>query len=215
MALTGSLAHENQLEERKLGRGWNRGKKFEKYMSIYDRCCVPEFEGGGDKGECKCPVRTYEGIWGWYNYYAKWEKKCPTTILKKSSVAAFAASDDNFSTLVSALKQAELASTLAGEGAFTVFAPTNDAFEEIADVVAGLDTDQLTKVLLYHVVPGTVTSDQLSDGSVGTLLDDATVMIDVEPGSVTVNGAIVSSADNLASNGVVHIIDAVLIPPGL
>ncbi|MDX1747322.1 MAG: fasciclin domain-containing protein, partial [Halobacteriales archaeon] len=124
---------------------------------------------------------------------------------------------EGFSTLVSLVEQQDLTSTLRGENAgdgYTVFAPTNDAFEALSTVPSGED---LTNTLLYHVVPTTVASSDLSDGqAVSTAYagHDFTVNID---GSVTItdesgNTATVTVTDVAAANGLIHVIDAVLIP---
>ncbi|HBH47787.1 MAG TPA: hypothetical protein DDX98_04070 [Bacteroidales bacterium] len=123
----------------------------------------------------------------------------------------------NLSTLVTAITTAELAGTLKGEGPFTVFAPTNDAFDKLEDGVLQTLLDNpsvLAEVLQYHVVSGKVMSTDLSDGQVQTLLSGKS--IDVAIGSsVTLNGsAMVTAADIEASNGVVHLIDEVLLPEG-
>jgi transforming growth factor-beta-induced protein len=123
----------------------------------------------------------------------------------------------NLSTLVTAITTAELAGTLKGEGPFTVFAPTNDAFDKLEDGVLQTLLDNpsvLAEVLQYHVVSGKVMSTDLSDGPVQTLLSGKS--IDVSIGSsVTLNGsAMVTAADIEASNGVVHLIDEVLLPEG-
>ena len=119
--------------------------------------------------------------------------------------------------MASALVNADLFGTLNEGGPYTVFAPTDEAFQALLDELgisfrdlAG-DTELLTSVLLYHVVEGEVTSDMLEAGEV-TTLNGATVTISLEDG-VTVNNANVVTADILATNGVVHIIDAVLVPP--
>jgi uncharacterized surface protein with fasciclin (FAS1) repeats len=132
-------------------------------------------------------------------------------------IVDIAASDDQFSTLVAAVSAAGLVDTLKGDGPFTVFAPTNAAFEALpAGTVENLlkpeNKDQLIKILTYHVVPGAVTSDQLA----GQRLDVATVQgqtvhIDGRNG-VKVNRSRVTTADIIASNGVIHVIDRVLLP---
>jgi uncharacterized surface protein with fasciclin (FAS1) repeats len=128
-----------------------------------------------------------------------------------------AASDDQFSTLVAAVTAAGLVETLKGDGPFTVFAPTNAAFAALpAGTVENLlkpeNKDQLIKVLTYHVVPGAVTSDQLA----GKRLNVATVQgqnlhVDGRSG-VRINKSRVTTADIMASNGVIHVIDRVLLP---
>ena len=126
-----------------------------------------------------------------------------------------------FSTLVSAVVAAGLADTLGSSGPFTVFAPTNDAFGAAAaagvDLAALLaDKAALTKVLTYHVHAGAVHAADLSDGmAVSTLEGDTiSVAIDRRSGAVTLNGvAMVVTADVECSNGVIHVINAVLLPP--
>lgn len=121
------------------------------------------------------------------------------------------------STLKAAIDAAALRATLSGNGPFTVFAPTNAAFEAVdPDVLAFLlaTPAELTKVLTYHVVSGEVFSTDLSTGSVNTLNTGQQVAIDLSSG-VKVNGASVVSADIEATNGVIHIIDEVLIPENL
>ena len=133
------------------------------------------------------------------------------------TIVGLAIGNEDLSTLANAVVRAGLMGTLNGEGEFTVFAPTNEAFaaalEELGVTFDDLIADQelLESILLYHVVEGTVTSDMLEAGEV-TTLNGATVTIALEDG-VTVNGANVVAADVMASNGVVHVIDAVLVPP--
>lgn len=138
-------------------------------------------------------------------------------MMKEPDIVDIAASNDDFSTLVAAVSAAGLVDTLKGDGPFTVFAPTNDAFAKLpAGTVETLlkpeNKDQLVKVLTYHVVPGAVTSDQLA----GQKLDVATVQgqtvhINATNG-VKVNKSNVIKADIIASNGVIHVIDTVLLP---
>ena len=121
------------------------------------------------------------------------------------------------STLVTAIETANLAPTLKGPGPFTVFAPTNAAFDKLPEgVLADLlaNPDILADILTYHVVSGNVLSSDLSTGDVNTLLSGKSISVEVDGSSVTLNGlASVIGADVLASNGVVHLIDEVLIPP--
>ncbi|MFN3147010.1 MAG: fasciclin domain-containing protein [Paracoccaceae bacterium] len=119
-----------------------------------------------------------------------------------------------FTTLVAAVEAAGLVDTLKGEGPFTVFAPTDDAFAALPEgTVEGLlaDIPALTKVLTYHVVPGKVMSTDLSNNMMATTVEGSDVTIMTE-GGVTVNGANVVAADIEASNGVIHVIDAVILP---
>ncbi|MCA3452891.1 MAG: fasciclin domain-containing protein [Rhodobacter sp.] len=136
---------------------------------------------------------------------------------KTPDIVEIAASNDQFSTLVAAVSAAGLVDTLEGDGPFTLFAPTNDAFAALpAGTVENLlkpeNKDQLVKVLTYHVVPGAVTSDQLA----GKRIDVATVQGQTVAvngtNGVRVNNARVTQADIIASNGVIHRIDRVLLP---
>lgn len=132
-------------------------------------------------------------------------------------IVDIAASDDQFSTLVAAVTAAGLVDTLKGDGPFTVFAPTNAAFEALpAGTVESLlkpeNKDQLIKILTYHVVPGAVTSDQLAGQRLGVAtVQGQEVHIDGRKG-VKVNKSRVTTADIIASNGVIHVIDKVLLP---
>lgn len=132
------------------------------------------------------------------------------------TIVDVASSTDGFATLVAAVTAAELAETLSGEGPFTVFAPTDDAFAALpAGVLDALllpeNKDALTKILTYHVVPGAVMAADVTDGEVATV-EGQNVTLSTADG-VTVNGAKVIQADVKASNGVIHAIDAVILPP--
>lgn len=120
------------------------------------------------------------------------------------------------SALVDAVVTADLAGVLSSPDAeFTVFAPTNDAFAAIEDVVAGLSIEELTEVLLYHVVDARALSGDLQDGQTITTLGGQDLTVGIADGVVTINGsAVVTSADNDGTNGVIHVIDTVLIPGG-
>jgi uncharacterized surface protein with fasciclin (FAS1) repeats len=127
-----------------------------------------------------------------------------------------AVANGNFTTLVAAVEAAGLVDTLKGEGPFTVFAPTDDAFNALPDgTVPALlnDIPALTDILLYHVVPGKVmAADVVNLTSADTVLGKP-VAIRVEDGNVFINDAQVVITDIETSNGVIHVIDAVLIPP--
>ncbi len=140
-----------------------------------------------------------------------------------NNIVDVASSDDNFSTLVAALQKADLVSTLEGSGPFTVFAPTNAAFNDLlselgASSLDDLTADQLEPILLYHVLSGNVMSGDLSNGYVKTLSpgvgdNQADLLVNTDDG-VTLNGSSsVTQADLEADNGVVHVIDEVLVPP--
>lgn len=119
----------------------------------------------------------------------------------------------SFKTLATALTAAGLVDTLKGNGPFTVFAPTDDAFARIpkADLDALLkDKAKLTAVLTYHVVAGKVLAKDIKPGKVKTVQGSDLTL--ATAGGVTVNGAKVTSADVMADNGVIHVIDTVLMP---
>src|SRR6056297_1330551 len=131
-------------------------------------------------------------------------------------IVDIAAGNDDFSTLVAAVKAADLVDTLKGDGPFTVFAPTNAAFAALPEgTVESLlkpeNKDQLTAILTYHVVPGKVMSSDLSDGMMATTVQGGDLTVDLSDG-VMINGANVVTADIEASNGVIHVIDAVILP---
>ncbi|NJK46272.1 MAG: fasciclin domain-containing protein [Pleurocapsa sp. SU_196_0] len=136
------------------------------------------------------------------------------------TIVDVASSNSDFSTLVAAVSAADLVGTLSGTGPFTVFAPTNAAFAKLpAGTVDTLlkpeNKAQLVSVLTYHVVSGKVMAAdvvKLNGRSVATV-QGATVRISVNGGNVRVNNANVTATDIAASNGVIHVIDSVLLPP--
>jgi uncharacterized surface protein with fasciclin (FAS1) repeats len=135
----------------------------------------------------------------------------------EQNIVELAQATPDLSTLVTAVVAADLAETLSGDGPFTVFAPTNEAFEALPagtldDLLKPENKDQLTDVLTYHVVAGDVMSSDLTDGQEITTLQGDTLTVKITDGVVTINGATVTTADVDASNGVVHIIDQVLLP---
>ena len=122
----------------------------------------------------------------------------------------------SFTTLVAAVAAADLVETLSGEGPFTVFAPTDEAFAALpAGTVESLllpeNRDQLIAILTYHVVPGAVMSTDLTDDMKAATVQGGEITIDLDNG-VMVNDANVVSADITASNGVIHVIDKVIMP---
>jgi uncharacterized surface protein with fasciclin (FAS1) repeats len=124
----------------------------------------------------------------------------------------------NFTTLVAAVTAADLVETLSGTGPFTVFAPTDEAFAALpAGVLDALLLPEnkalLAQILTYHVVAGKVMAADVTDSDVATV-EGQTVKLSTM-GGVTVNGAKVVAADVMASNGVIHAIDAVILPPGV
>ncbi len=122
----------------------------------------------------------------------------------------------SFETLVAAVQAAELVDTLKGEGPFTVFAPTDEAFAALPEgtvetLLKPENKDQLIAVLTYHVVPGKVMSGDLSDDMTAATVQGGVVTIDLDNG-VMVNDASVVQADIETSNGVIHVIDKVILP---
>ncbi len=135
-----------------------------------------------------------------------------------SNIVETAAAAGQFETLIAAAKAAGLAGALSGDGPLTVFAPTDEAFQALpAGTVETLlkpeNKDQLARILQYHVLSGRVGSDQLADGiSVDTLAGEAAVISATE-GGFAIEGARITATDINASNGVVHVIDRVILPP--
>ena len=146
------------------------------------------------------------------------ESVAASEVAAGGTIVDIASSTDGFGTLVTAVSAAGLVDTLNGEGPFTVFAPTDEAFAALpAGVLDALllpeNKDVLTQILTYHVVPGTVMAADITDGDVATV-EGQTVALSTADG-VTVNGAKVVQADIVADNGVIHVIDAVILPPGV
>jgi len=119
-------------------------------------------------------------------------------------------------TLAAAVKAADLIETLQGTGPFTVFAPTDAAFADIQSEVDKLlkpeSKEKLSKILTYHVVGGKLEAADLKDGQELTTVEGSKLKVTVKDGKVTVGGANVTAADVSASNGVIHVIDKVLMP---
>jgi len=135
---------------------------------------------------------------------------------KLPTIVDIAVDDARFSTLVTALQAADLVDTLNGKGPFTVFAPTDDAFGKLPEgTVDALldDIPTLRSILLYHVTPGKVYSSEVVKlNSADTVLGKS-ISIRVENGKVLVNNAQVVITDIEASNGIIHVIDTVILPP--
>ena len=147
------------------------------------------------------------------------ETMAPTTDApaEAGDIVAVATAAGNFTTLAAALGAAGLVETLQGEGPFTVFAPTDDAF---AALPAGLvdklllpeNIDILKDILLFHVIAGSeVTSDMVAAGDVEMASGDMATIV-VDGSTITIAGAPISAVDVMASNGVIHVIDAVMVP---
>ncbi len=140
---------------------------------------------------------------------------CISSYAADMNIVQIAAGNKDFSTLVSLLQKADLVKTLEGNGPFTVFAPTNEAFAAIPkDQLEALasNPEMLKSVLLYHVVSGNITSGEIKAGMVPTA-EGQSINITLKDGKVFVNDAEVVKADIKASNGVIHVINHVIVPP--
>lgn len=138
--------------------------------------------------------------------------------MNEDDIVTVAVKAGSFTTLAAALEAAGLVETLQGEGPFTVFAPTDEAFAKLpAGTVEALlaDKEALTRILTYHVVAGEVTSDQVVNLSSAETVAGISAPIEVRMGNVYLGGAKVVTVDVQASNGVIHIIDTVMLPPAM
>lgn len=134
-----------------------------------------------------------------------------------NTVVDIAVGSPDHTTLVTAVTAAGLVETLSGPGPFTIFAPTNAAFAAlpagtVENLVKPESKDQLTSTLTYHVVSGNVLAADLSDGQKVTTLNGQELTVSIANGVVKINGATVTAADLAGSNGVIHVIDGVLLP---
>lgn len=140
--------------------------------------------------------------------------------MEQNTIVEIAQGNDNFSTLVQALKAADLVDALQGEGPFTVFAPTNDAFAELPDgqlesLLKEENKAKLQAILKYHVVAAEAPASKVAGMSEAETLQGKMVSINADDGVTLMgqNSATVTSTDIEASNGVIHVIDTVLLPP--
>jgi len=137
---------------------------------------------------------------------------------EEADIVETASSIKDFSTLVAAVKAAGLVEALKGEGPFTVFAPTDEAFKKLPEgtlesLLKPENKEKLTNILLYHVVPGKVLAeDVVKLETAETLLKDKSVKIKVKEGEVFIDKSQVIKTDVTATNGVIHVIDSVLLP---
>ena len=136
---------------------------------------------------------------------------------KKADLVDVAVSAGQFNTLAAALQAADLVDTLKGDGPFTVFAPTDEAFAKLPEgtvetLLRPENIDQLTAILTYHVVPGSVYAADVVKLDKATTVNGSDVSIKVKDGGVHVNDATVIKTDIGASNGVIHVIDTVILP---
>jgi uncharacterized surface protein with fasciclin (FAS1) repeats len=140
-----------------------------------------------------------------------------TTAMNHQTIAEIAAGSDSFTTLTTALETAGLTDTLSGEGPFTVFAPTDEAFAALPEgtleqLLQPENRELLVQILTYHVVEGSVRSGDLSTSEVPSV-EGRSINVTVADEGVMVNSANVVQADIEASNGVIHVIDQVILPP--
>ncbi len=138
-------------------------------------------------------------------------------MVPSKNIVENAAGSADHTTLVTAVKAAGLAETLSGAGPFTVFAPTNAAFDKlpkgtVETLVKPESKAKLTGILTYHVVAGAFKAADLKDGQKLKTVQGEELTVSVKDGKVMINGAMVSIADVVSSNGVTHVIDAVLMP---
>jgi len=136
---------------------------------------------------------------------------------EEPNIVELAMDTEALSTLVAAVKAGGLVETLQGEGPFTVFAPTNAAFDALPegtldDLLKPENKEQLATILKYHVVSGKVMSGDLSDGMTAETVAGEEITVSINEGTVKVNEATVTNPDVAAANGVVHVIDQVLLP---
>ncbi|WP_299694719.1 fasciclin domain-containing protein [uncultured Vibrio sp.] len=135
----------------------------------------------------------------------------------KKDIVDVAAKNGSFNTLVAAVEAAGLVETLKGDGPFTVFAPTDEAFAALPDGTVDMllkpeNKDKLVAILTYHVVPGKIMSAEVMKLDSAVTVQGEAVMVAIDEGSVMINQAKVVMPDVKASNGVIHVIDAVLMP---
>ncbi|MFP4297296.1 MAG: fasciclin domain-containing protein [Spirulinaceae cyanobacterium] len=142
-----------------------------------------------------------------------------TAMMDEETIVAVATESESFSTLAQAIEAAGLADTLAADGPFTVFAPTDEAFAALPEgtldsLLLPENQETLTQILTYHVIPAEVMAADVTAGAVDTVAGTPLeIMVDDATGNVMVNGANVVQTDISASNGVIHAIDEVLLPP--
>lgn len=137
--------------------------------------------------------------------------------MAKQNIVEIAASNEDFTTLVAAVKAADLVGVLTGEGPFTVFAPNNAAFAKLPEGTVEMllmpeNKDKLVAILTYHVVSGDVSAAQVVELTEVTTVQGGTAAVSVSDAGVTIGGAKVIATDLKATNGVVHVIDTVIMP---
>ena len=146
------------------------------------------------------------------------ETAAATSEMKSKTIVDVAAGAGTFNTLIAAAKAAGLAEALSGEGPLTVFAPTDAAFAALPEgtvetLLLPENKDQLAGILKYHVIAGKIKSSDLAGAVTTTDTLNGEITVDATGETVKVAGATVTTADVMADNGVIHIIDAVMLPP--
>ena len=148
----------------------------------------------------------------------------PSPVAQAQTIKSIAAGNPSFTTLVQALVKANLADTFDGSTSFTVFAPTHAAFDAASKafnlpdgpaLVAALDVPTLTSVLTYHVTSGSRDANSVLSSGQLTMLDSNTARVSAQGGMAKIEGATITTTDIRASNGYIHVIDAVMLPPSL
>ncbi|MDP0491352.1 MAG: fasciclin domain-containing protein [Verrucomicrobiota bacterium JB023] len=150
------------------------------------------------------------------NHHGEKHEMTEEKAMMEKNLVEIAASNEDFSTLVAAVKAAGLAEALSGEGPFTIFAPTNAAFEKLPEgtvdeLLKPENKEKLTSILKYHVVSAKVLAKDVAAGEVETL-EGSELTISTDEGSVMVDEAKVVKTDIEGSNGVIHVIDSVIMP---
>lgn len=140
-----------------------------------------------------------------------------SNMVPSKNIVENAAASNDHTTLVQAVQAADLAGTLSGAGPFTVFAPTNSAFQKlpagtVENLVKPENKQQLSSILTYHVVPGALRAADLKDGQKLKTVQGSELTVSVKNGAVMINGATVTIPDVISSNGVTHVIDGVVMP---
>ncbi|MGF1683569.1 fasciclin domain-containing protein [Photobacterium minamisatsumaniensis] len=135
----------------------------------------------------------------------------------EKNLVQVAANNSDFQTLVMTLKAADLVGTLEGKGPFTLLAPLDEAFEKLpegalAQLLDPENKEQLQAVLTYHLLPGALTAEEIAKLKLPETIQGSTVTVENNDGDITINGAKILIPDIPASNGVIHIVDTVLIP---
>ncbi|WP_162418885.1 fasciclin domain-containing protein [Cyclobacterium roseum] len=149
--------------------------------------------------------------------FANDDKKDPIPASADKDIVDLAAGTDFLSTLVAAVKAGGLVDVLKGDGPFTVFAPTDEAFANLPEgtlesLLKPENKDQLVKILTYHVVPGSIKSSDLKNGMEVETVQGQKVKVMLADGKAMINDATVTAADIEATNGMVHVIDTVILP---